>query len=369
MKKQILFFFLLGNLAIAQNVTFEDPNFKGAIIKTYPSVDANGDNEISYEEAATLTQMRNLSLVNYQKITSAVGIEAFVNLTELNLRQNEIVSIDLSANTKIKTLNLRENKLTGTLDLSAQVEMTNLELNTNEITSLQLPESGLLSILYCNDNSLTNIDLSKQSELKRLFLVRNGIAALDLSHNLILERLQLDENQLAEINLSGLTKLNWLSITKNGMQNIIFNNNPALKSLLLNDNNLQEINFEDEVQNNVTLLNVSNNPNFTVVYIDCEIDSVSGVTPSEIEIIDNCTTLQASDSINNTVKIVQNPFTEILEFSVDVRNVEVYDFSGRKVFSSSSVAKKINVSNLKAGTYLVKFNTKDKLRTATVVKK
>ena len=52
-----------------------------------------------------------------RKISDMTGIEAFVNLTELNCRFNQLSSLDVSANTALEVLECGENQLTN-LDVS-----------------------------------------------------------------------------------------------------------------------------------------------------------------------------------------------------------------------------------------------------------
>ena len=153
--KKVLFFLMTAGLFSAQNVAFTDVNFKNAIIKAYPNVDANKDNEISLDEAKSLTSIRNLS--GFPAITNGKGIEAFVNLTELDLGQKAITFIDVSSNTKLTTLNLRDNKLAGTIDLSNLSVLKNLELNKNFLTEVILPINGIIEVLYCNVSSFTRL--------------------------------------------------------------------------------------------------------------------------------------------------------------------------------------------------------------------
>jgi len=51
---------------------------------------------------------------------------------------------------------------------------------------------------------------------------------------------------------------------------------------------------------------------------------------------------------------VTNGFLNLILDSKSQRNVDIYDFVGKKVFENSSISNKIDVSMLKAGIYLVK---------------
>ncbi len=365
--KKLFFLLVAGNLCFAQNVAFGDENFKKTLIKTYSTLDANKDGEISFDEAKTLTAIRNLSLYNFIKIKSVVGIEAFENITELDLKQNQITSIDLSKNLKIKTLNLRENLIEGELDLSMLTEATSVELNTNKITSLKLPSAGKIQFLYANDNLLTSVDLSGQPDLKRPFFVRNAISSISFSNNPNIDRIHLDGNKLASVDLSGLTKLAWVSLVENNLSQMTFSNNPLLRTLLLQKNNLTQLNFQDGFANSLTLINLTDNATFSKILKDCN-DAVSGVNPSSTLIDSNCS-LSVNEIDKNENKVFPNPFVEQLSFADAVTNIEVFEASGRKVFSKNSPSKSIALGFLKSGQYIVTYYFNGKKVSKVILKK
>lgn len=67
-----------------------------------------------------------------------------------------------------------------------------------------------LTYLYCDNNSLTQLDVSENTELAELFCSSNNLTKLDLSKNTRLKHLECDNNQLSLINLSGCKNLKWL---------------------------------------------------------------------------------------------------------------------------------------------------------------
>lgn len=365
--KPTILFLLIGNLCLAQNVAFGDSNFKSAILNQYPSVDSNGDGEISYAEALSLTSIRNLS--TYPAITSAVGVEAFTNLTELNLKQQSLSTIDLSQNINLTTLNLRENNLSETLNLSSQTVLSNLELNDNEISNIVLPSTGTLSILYLNDNPLTSIDLSNQTGLKRLYLVNNPISSLEVSNNVLLEKINLDGMLLTSLDLSGLTKLNWLSLNNNHLSSILFSNNPLLKTILAQNNQLTEFNFMDSYSNALTLINISGNTSFNQIKKDCS-DSLPTMADG-INIIDNCNMGVEDLPTKKQVLLYPNPFTDRLHIAGSgVTSIKIYDATGkllleRKINSDAQ----LYLPNLEKGIYYAKIQTENGELSYTLLKK
>lgn len=99
---------LSAALGVAQTITFQDNNLKQGLIAQ--GVDTSGDNQIQIGEAEAVD---SLSFIG-QAIVSTVGLEHFVNLEYLTLRNpgwGGITEIDLSANTLISYLDLSNNKL------------------------------------------------------------------------------------------------------------------------------------------------------------------------------------------------------------------------------------------------------------------
>ena len=134
MKIILLFTLFTTTILFGQNVSFTDINFKKAIIRSYPNVDADKDGEISYDEAKTLTVIRNL--YNIPKITNTKGLEAFVNLRELDLKWHALTSIDISSNTNLEILNIREFSRRGekvVLELERKIWMAALSLGKSLI--------------------------------------------------------------------------------------------------------------------------------------------------------------------------------------------------------------------------------------------
>ena len=101
-----------------------DQNFEQAL------VDAGYDTTIdSYIDDSSMLGVTQLDLSNKQ-ITDFTGLEEFVNLTDLNLSGNTIISVPLVNLNQLTTLNLSSTGLTE-LDLSQNSNITSLDLSGN----------------------------------------------------------------------------------------------------------------------------------------------------------------------------------------------------------------------------------------------
>ena len=164
MKTIILFsIFILPSLGgvgggfYAQTVNIPDPNFKARLIDA--GVDTNWDGEIQVSEAEAVTGMLDISifLPDYP-IYDLTGIEAFINITGLDVSGNELTMLDLSYNTLLIELYCIDNNLTY--------------LNVENCVNLE--------ILRAYHNQLTDINLTPNIHLKEIALSQNQLTYLDL---------------------------------------------------------------------------------------------------------------------------------------------------------------------------------------------
>ncbi|GGX19692.1 T9SS type A sorting domain-containing protein [Aquimarina muelleri] len=154
MKNFILFFmvsfsvnsFTLDNtdlVPICDPVSIPDPKFEEFLV--FEGIDSDGlvNGNISSCDAEKVTEIFITAL---QGVTNLTGIEAFTNLEILSIPENDLVTLDLSSNTKLISLNCYYNLL-------EQINIT----NCNQLLSLNL-----------SDNFLTGLDISGINDLQSL---------------------------------------------------------------------------------------------------------------------------------------------------------------------------------------------------------
>ncbi|WP_040279905.1 T9SS type A sorting domain-containing protein [Psychroserpens damuponensis] len=142
---------------LAQNtpppvVTIPDANFK-AVLVANTLINTNADTEIQVSEA---NSFNGSIIANNQNIADATGLEAFPNLTELNLSQNNLNTIDLNNNTSVSILNLSNNNL-QTLFLIPNTSLTSINVSNNNLS--------LLDIRNSNTNNITSLNTIGNSSL------------------------------------------------------------------------------------------------------------------------------------------------------------------------------------------------------------
>jgi len=201
----LLLTIFIVNFTKAQIINIPDANFKTAL---FQNVDTNFDNEIQESEAAVVTQLS----IGGRNISSLEGIEYFTSLEILTCSNNNLVSLDLSANTSLYKVWCKDNNLNS--------------LNVNGCTSL--------FEIWCSNNSLSSLDLSSNINLDALICESNNFTDLDLSSNINLTYLACQSNNLNTLNLKN-------GSTIQGINDLYFPNNPNLAYICIDEDELSQV--------------------------------------------------------------------------------------------------------------------------------
>jgi len=288
-----------------QNVNIPDPNFKAYLIGN-SSINTNGDNEISIAEAQALF---GSIICNNRNITDLTGIEAFMNITGLECKNNQLSSLDVSNNTALKYLNCDKNPLSS-LDLSNNTALYFLHCGNNQLSSLDLSNNTALTELYCYSNQLSSLDLSNNTALIHLYCHNNQLSSLDVSNNTALINLYCDGNQLSSLDISNNTALINLACNNNQLNILDISNNTVLKFFYCNNNQLSSLDVSNNTaltdlrcnNNKLSSLDVSNNT--ALVTLICDRNQLSSLDVSNntalVTLICDRNQLSSLDVSNNT---------------------------------------------------------------------
>lgn len=330
-----LLLLLLGALSLqAQIVNIPDANLKSLLLS---NADTNQDNQIQISEALAVNY---LSVYGANpEITDLTGLDAFTNLTYLELRflnittplslssfthlesvyffSTSFTSIDFSgmislesvsmSSTPVQTLTFNNlpNLATVSLDslITSQIELSSLPLLTsltiNSLNSLStLNMSGLPSIkkLYFNTVSITNLDINTFNSLDEIDLVGLGITSLDISGLANLKKLTCNIRSLTSINTTGANALRYFypsycslsSIDVSGMTLLeeldVSNNKHPNTPEFPESNGLTSLNLQGLTHlkklncsgNSITNLNLSDVAQLT--NLDCSANQISALS-------------------------------------------------------------------------------------------
>ena len=216
--------------------------------------DTDRDGVISREEALAVTKINCMPDASYLKTMSSLdGLRYFTNLETLDCSNQNITSLDVSGNPRLRRLLCYSNPLVS-LDAGRCSELETLLCGSCELEYLQMPRTAALKELNCGSNRLTSLDVSGYSELwhlvcgDNLFTELNVDACLDLvtlsctcnitsdlSHHVKLFELHCEGLTCDRLDLSGHKRLNKLSIAHGRIKEIVFGDPAPLTSLTLND--------------------------------------------------------------------------------------------------------------------------------------
>jgi uncharacterized repeat protein (TIGR01451 family) len=265
MKTKILFIILsFTTFCKAQIINIPDANFKVKLIGAnstnsiakdlngnYFKIDTNNDGEIQQSEANNVAELylnTPLNANNYY-ITSVVGIINFTNLTKLDLRNNNIVNlnitgmqylnyIDCSNNSQYLTSLTIENlpvldtlncQSAGSNTFTPFYSLLNLPLiktinfNACKFYNNTLDNLTSLENIYGNGglkSTVTSLDFSNKPNMKIVDLSQNYLINLNLLANNTIEILNLYGNDFTSFNKTLFTNLNKLDLSWNKLNSL-----------------------------------------------------------------------------------------------------------------------------------------------------
>ncbi|MEO9965289.1 MAG: T9SS type A sorting domain-containing protein [Reichenbachiella sp.] len=220
MKKLLSLIFILsiGWFAQAQNVNIPNANFKAALIVHTPVIDTNDDDEIQIVEAEAFSGTLDVSS---KAITDMTGVEAFINISTLNIGLNSnLTSIDVSQNTELIYLYAEQCNL-GSIDVTDLPKLERLYLSQNSITSIDVSSNPSLQYFNIYLNGLTSLDLSSNEDLISLRAYSNSITSLTLpAQALNLFSLNVGSNSLTSLDISMFPSLSRLYVFNNSLSSL-----------------------------------------------------------------------------------------------------------------------------------------------------
>ncbi len=315
-------------------VEFEDAEFERYCLEHF---DDDGDGRIIGREVRNIREMN----VSELGLTSLSGIEAFENLEVLYCSDNELSSLDLRQNKKLKDLNCRNNPLIS-LDVSGFTSLQSLACHT---TSLNASGCTSLQDLSFNTLSVVNINLSGCTNLKMDFLngasFMNGkLETLDVSdcpgvQNMIifskvpqltsvdvsgctnLQSLYTDGGNLTTLDVSGCTSLQTLNCRNHPLTTLDVSGCINLQNLIITDEgtigttvmcNLTSLDLSD--CSALQTLNCRNNPLTSLDLSDCSalqtLDCVNNqLTTLDVSFCPDLSTLYCGDNPLQSMTILQ----------------------------------------------------------------
>ena len=237
----LLAVFLPRETQASSDVEISAENFPEAALREAVSMwDYNSDGYLDEYEIMDVTYM----YLDEAGITTLKGIELLPNLQYLSAYSNKLKSIDVTQNTELKTLDLRENSLTS-IDVTKNALLEELYLCDNKLSSIDLSDKYQLQVLDVQNNKLKSLTLYSAPTLSYLCCSENQIKELDLIYQQYLENLTCYENQLTSLNLSSNPELVHLDCAGNNISSLNISVCKELETLDVSNNPLTELNVAD----------------------------------------------------------------------------------------------------------------------------
>ena len=235
------------------------------------------------------------------------------NLEYIDLDENLLKELNLTKNTKLKSLSIVSNSLTN-IDLSKNIELYHLVIFNNKLTSLDLTKNTKLSFIMAHANDIATIDFSNNLLLEDLYISGNQLTELDISKNTKLKILSASENKLSDLNLINNLELTELNVANNRLTSLDVSKNLELKSLSVGS--FIEDRFE---KNKLTKLDLSKNT---------KLENLSAFNNklSSIDLTNN-KDLKKIDLIENLFEYKLKPVLlgETVTFEATEEKVKLYD--------------------------------------------
>ncbi|AXT61741.1 T9SS C-terminal target domain-containing protein [Aquimarina sp. AD10] len=272
--KKIIFlgiFLFLSTITYAQIINFTDANFKTALLNHNPVIDTNGDGEITVQEAELVASLRVTGL----NISNLDGIEYFTSITRLWAFRNNLTSLDLANNIKLRDLNVSSNKLKN-INISTNVELRELNVAVNALTNLNVSNNINLLNINCNFNELISLDVTKNKSIGALKCSINKIKILNLLNNGQLRDLSCSNNELTNLDITKNPNLTQLICSSNRLTTLDLTNNINLSNIICSNNQLTTLALTNTVNpsglncsnNQLKTLDISANPNLATLNCD-----------------------------------------------------------------------------------------------------
>lgn len=268
-------------MASEENIAINEENFEDAAFREcVTAYDNDKDGYLSPEEISAVVFMP----LAIRGIGSLKGIEYFSSLRELDCRENQLTSLDVSQNQALETLYCESNEITN-LNLGQNQALVELYCGYNNITNLDLSQTSFLGELSCMSNPIQELDLSKNTNLGYLNCDSCQLTSLNVSQNPNLSYLSFSYNMITSVDLSHNTNLGRLHCEGNKLSSLDVSNNTALAGLFCNNNQLTSLGLGNNPElydlfcqaNQLTALDISNCPKIKETYINGEHLSQSGV--------------------------------------------------------------------------------------------
>ncbi|MBK9225179.1 MAG: T9SS type A sorting domain-containing protein [Flavobacterium sp.] len=234
----------------AQIVAIPDLNFKNKLLQ------ASYNNNIALDQFGNSIRIDSnndgeiqkseltiirVLIVSGSGIANLTGIEAFPVLNELYCNDNSLTNLNVSALTYLMRLDCNNNQLTS-LNVLGLINVHTLNCENNKLTSLNVSGITALNRLYCDNNFLTTLNVSGLANLYWVYCSNNLLTSINFSGSPNLSYLYCTYNKLTNLNVSELTNMIELDCSYNASTSLTISGLTKLQILNCSNNLLTNLN-------------------------------------------------------------------------------------------------------------------------------
>ena len=185
---------------------FTDPVFLAIV---YAALGKKQGQPITANECARVTELdANVPEYGMPTIKNLAGVEYFTNLERLYCIGNELTSLNISKNKKLRVLLCSYNLITN-LDVSKNLSLEILDTFSCPLKKLNVSKNRELRELTVFDNNLRKLNLMNNTKLTHLYVSENRLWKLNLTQNTKMKLLYCSGNYFTgENKIKGSSKLN-----------------------------------------------------------------------------------------------------------------------------------------------------------------
>ncbi len=346
---------LLCFTAAAQTTPITDINFEQQLVDL--GIDTNGLNgNILDADAAAVTDLT----ITRNDISDFTGLEAFVNLTRLDLGRNNFLTAPMATLTLLEEFIFDDNNILDNLDLTQNVNLrilnigttgssgnastiTTLDLSQNvnlesayiyaflNLADILLPQTAVLNTVQIIGTAEDIFDFTNHSGLEELLLNQNT-STTDITLPAVrttLQRLDIRNQRVTSVDLTGFVALERVNLGGTEVETLLLPTSNALKRLTISRHRLPSV-FSFASVPELEVLHVTSN----LLTSTFDVDIRSNTLLTELDL-----------SSNKMANLDMTQCTQLVD--VDVRNNELITFdTSQNVLLEDLNASSNNITNL-----------------------
>lgn len=221
-------------------------------------------------------------------ISDLTGLEGFKFVLNLDVRDNNITTLDLTGINTVSLLHASNNPIT-TMDISSSVIQV-LDISDTNLTSIDVSNqfilttinadnvplatldvsdlTGLTGLSLANTN-LTTLDVSANTSLRNLDLSgSSNLAALNLGPSLNLRNLDISQTSIATLSLAGNLNLDVLNISNTSISSLDLSSNTGLRTFTAQNSALTSLNIKNGTNTNIVGFDTTGSTSLTCIEVD-----------------------------------------------------------------------------------------------------